>query len=105
MPHAFSVILLVNVLVIERNAILKKASGVLVFLGKHSTNIFMFHTFILLYFEKQVYYFRNPFLIYINFIIIVIVISIILEFIKKYSGFYKLQERLISLIWQEKGSR
>lgn len=69
LPHAFSVILLVNVLVIERNAILKKASGVLVFLGKHSTNIFMFHTFILLYFEKQVYYFRNPFLIFNKFYI------------------------------------
>ena len=98
-------ILLVNILVIDKNAILKKVSGVLEFFGKHSTNIFMFHTFILLYFEKQVYYFRNPFIIYINFIIIVTAISVILEFIKKYSGFYKLQEKLISLIWQEKGSK
>lgn len=91
LPHAISVILLVNVLFIEKQAILKKARGILEFLGKHSTNIFMFHTFILLYFEKQVYYFRNPLFIYINFIFIVILISILLELIKKYSGFYKLQ--------------
>lgn len=56
------------------------------FLGKHSMNIFLFHTFIFhFWFKDIVYVSRNPPIILLTLLAICIPISIILEWIKKYT--------------------
>ena len=58
----------------------------LVFLGRHSMNIFLFHTFIYhFWFKDIVYFYSNPFVIFITLLALCIPISILLEIVKKYS--------------------
>lgn len=59
------------------------------FLGRHSMNIFLFHVFFLMWFSDYVYSFRNPILIFVLLFISCIVVSVVLEWIKKYT-LYKL---------------
>ena len=60
-------------------------------LGKHSQNIFLFHTFIYLYwFREETYITRNPIIIFIQLTIVCYLISVAIEFIKQKIGFYKL---------------
>lgn len=66
-----------------------------VFLGKHSMNIFLFHTFIFLYWFKDVIYFtRNPFLIFISLLLPCMVVSILIEKLKALIHFGKLNEKI-----------
>ena len=66
---------------IQINNYIKKAMA---FLGKHSMNIFLFHTFIFqFWFMPQIYYFRNPIVIFIELLTVCLIISIILEQTKK----------------------
>ncbi len=59
---------------------------VMAFLGKHSMNIFLFHTFIFLFwFQYYIYASRNPIIIILTLLAICIPISLILEWIKKYT--------------------
>lgn len=60
-------------------------------LGKHSQNIFLFHTFIFLYwFREETYITRDPLIIFIQLTAICYLISVVIEFIKQKIGFYKL---------------
>lgn len=60
------------------------------FLGQHSMNIFLFHTFIFYFwFQQFIYASRNPLIIFFTLLAICIPISITLEWIKKYT-IYKL---------------
>ena len=60
------------------------------FLGRHSMNIFLFHTFIFkFWFKDFVYSSRNPIIIFLTLLAICLLISIALEWIKKYT-IYKL---------------
>ena len=60
-------------------------------LGKHSQNIFLFHTFIFYYWFREVTYAsHNPLIIFIQLIVVCYLISEIIEFVKKKIGFYKL---------------
>ena len=60
------------------------------FVGKHSMNIFLFHTFIFYFwFQDIVYASRNPIIIFFTLLAICILISMALELIKKYT-IYKL---------------
>lgn len=62
-------------------------------LGKHSMNIFLFHTFIYLYwFKEYIYISRNPLLIILSLLIPCYLISVIIEFIKNKIGFYRLMK-------------
>lgn len=64
---------------------------ILVKLGKHSQNIFLFHTFIFLYwFREETYITRNPLIIFIQLTVVCYLISVAIEFIKQKIGFYKL---------------
>lgn len=73
-----------------------KHYGGLEFLGKHSFNIFLFHTFIYyLYFPFLIYWSRNPIIIFISLLISSIVVSIGIEKLKNMIGFYKLQNWLM----------
>ena len=64
---------------------------VLVHLGKHSQNIFLFHTFIYLYwFRNEIYITHNPLIIFIQLTVICYLISVVIEYFKQKIGFYKL---------------
>ena len=53
-------------------------------LGKHSMNIFLFHTFIYLYwFEEYIYITRNPLLLFFSLLFSTYLISVIVEYIKE----------------------
>lgn len=60
----------------------------LAFLGKHSMNIFLFHTFIYyMWFRDIIYVTRNPLVIFLELLTACLLISVILESIKKLIGF------------------
>lgn len=64
----------------------KSVVTVMVFLGKHSMNIFLFHTFIYYYwFRDFIYTSRNPIIIFLTLLVICIPISMLLEWVKKYT--------------------
>ena len=55
-------------------------------LGKHSMNIFLFHTFIFYYwFRDYIYITRNPLIIFLELLIVCYLISVVLEWVKKYT--------------------
>lgn len=56
---------------------------VLAFLGGHLFNIFLFHTFIILYWPDFIYGFTYPALIFLVLLAISIIVSMAIEFIKK----------------------
>ena len=63
----------------------KKLQIVLSFIGIHSYNIFLFHTFIHYYYWGDfIYSFNNPIIIFFVFLLLSILISIVIEFIKKH---------------------
>lgn len=67
------------------------------FIGKHSFNIFLFHTFIYyLYFPMLIYWSRNPFIIFFSLFLSSIVLSIGLEKLKHLLGFYNAQNYLMN---------
>lgn len=62
---------------------IKYLNSSLKFIGKHSSNIFLFHTFIYyLYFKKFIYSFRYNILIFIVLLCICLIISICIEIAK-----------------------
>lgn len=70
---------------------------VLVFLGKHSMNIFLLHTFIRLHFFPEfTYSFKNWLLIDLVLLLVSLVLSIVVELVKKYSGYDKLLNKVMT---------
>ena len=68
------------------------ASATLAFLGKHSYNIFLFHTFIYYYwFHDYIYWSKNPIMIPLTLLLVCILISMLIEWMKSKFGFLKLQ--------------
>ena len=60
-------------------------------LGKHSMNMFLTHTFIYyLWFGNYIYITRNPFLIFVSLLATSYLLSVLIEWIKKKIGFYKI---------------
>lgn len=92
---AFSISICFFILyVVQGNFYVKK---ILNFIGKHSFNIFLFHTFIYSYYwEKYIYMCDNPYLIAFWLLFICLVTSVILEMLKENIGFYRLQKWIIS---------
>ena len=65
------------------------------FVGRHSMNIYLLHTFVFSYFFHDfVYHFENPLIIFIIVFSTSLAVSMCLEFIKRHLGFYKLINRL-----------
>lgn len=61
------------------------------YLGKHSTNVFLFHTFIFYFwFRDFIYISRNPVIILLELLIVCYTISTLIELAKTKIGFYKL---------------
>ena len=63
------------------------------FLGKHSMNIFLFHTFIYYYwFREWIYAPRNPLVIFVMLLAICCVVSVVLEWVKNWVGIKNLMK-------------
>ena len=66
------------------------------FIGRHSGNIFMFHTFIYaFYFSGLIYSLWYPPLIYIALLVVCLLISVGLEELKKLTRYNKLKNLLL----------
>lgn len=88
-----SFICLIGVLLYKQIRLCGIINCTLEFIGKHSMNIFLFHTFIYAYyFESFIYSSRNPILIYLLLLGICLVLSFLIEKLKKYIGFNQLQK-------------
>lgn len=69
------------------------------FIGKHSTNIYLTHTFIYSYFFPKFSYSSNsPIIIFLQLIFTTLVISCLLEAIKKHTHYYDLQNKILCKI-------
>jgi hypothetical protein len=55
----------------------------LTFMGHHLFNIFLFHTFILIYWPDFIYGFQYPYLIFLVLLSISLIISVAIEYIRK----------------------
>lgn len=70
---------------------MEKMKNVFEFLGNHSMNIFLFHTFIyVFYFHDIVYASENPISQYLVLLVLCILISMLIEKIKIVIGFHTL---------------
>ena len=64
------------------------------YIGKHSMNIFMSHTFLRAFYLKNfIHSFRYPFLIVTVLLLCSLLLSIIIEALKKYTGYNKLVKK------------
>lgn len=74
---------------------IKYINDILMYLGKHSMNIFLIHTFIRAhYLNTFTYSFKYPALIVLVLLVFSLILSIIIEAMKKYSGYNKLVEKI-----------
>lgn len=75
----------------------------LAFLGKHSMNIFLFHTFIYyMWFQDIIYITRNPLVIFLELLTACLLISVFLESIKKLIRFDTLIARIQNINTEKK---
>ncbi|MCP4269403.1 MAG: acyltransferase [Candidatus Brocadiaceae bacterium] len=89
---------LIILLVFELTQSVNVFKVVLGFLGKHLFNIFLFHTFIYLLFWKNFFYsFKYPLLIFVVLLICCIVISLMIEQLKRRVYFYELVRKASKL--------
>lgn len=69
------------------------------FIGKHSMNMYLTHTFIFGYFFHDfIYGLGYPILMFLALFGISLLISVVIEFAKNKLGFYRLQGKIVSLI-------
>ena len=74
---------------------LKYVSNVFAYLGKHSMNIFLLHTFIRsTYFKSFTYSFKYPLIIVLVLLILSLGVSIIFEWVKKIVKYNKIVDKL-----------
>lgn len=74
-------------------------SKLISYLGGHSMNIYMVHTFIFSYFFKVfIYSFRYPLIIFLVLLTTSLMVSICIEFLKRKLCFYRLQSIIINKI-------
>lgn len=77
--------------------LLNRNMNILVFIGKHSMNMYLTHTFIFSYFFHDfIYSFKYPISIFSVLLIVSLLLSIAIEFLKKKIGFYQFQKSVIS---------
>lgn len=73
--------------------------GFMQFVGKHSMNMYLTHTFIFGYFFHDfIYGFKHPVLIFLVLFMTSLLLSICIEFAKRRIGFYKLQGKVVETI-------
>jgi hypothetical protein len=68
------------------------------YVGRHSMNMYLIHTFIYGYFFAEfIYGFKYPVLIFAVLFVITLLVSICIEFMKKRIGFYWLQNKIVGV--------
>lgn len=89
-------IIVIGVTLYSMLSVNKYITNIFSFLGKHSSNIFMFHTFIYYYYLYDfVYWSRNPLLIVLTLLVFCIPISIGIEWIKDRLQINQLQTKMM----------
>lgn len=77
----------------------RRKIAVLIFVGKHSINMYLMHTFVYGYFfHNFIYGFKYPILIFAVLFAISLLVSIGVEFFKTKLGFYRLQGKIVELL-------
>ena len=77
--------------------------SVMTFLGKHSMNMYLMHTFIFAYFFHDfIYGFRFPMLIFLALLLTSLLLSVTLEFFKEKLRFYRLQQKMILFLTENR---
>ena len=95
--HIFDAVLTISLVLAYKSITLPSIiHRFLEFAGKHSMNIFLFHTFIYYYwFRDFIYSSRNPIIIYLLLLFICLTVSILIELIKKTVCFDKLCNKIV----------
>lgn len=79
-----AVIVLLMVIAYKSIKLPNMTTNALAFLGKHSMNIFLFHTFIFyMWFQDIIYITRNLLVLFLELLISCLLISVVLDSIKK----------------------
>ena len=79
--------------------------NVFIFIGKHSYNIFLFHTFIYYYyFTEFIFYFKYPMIIFNIMLGLCLVLSVVIEWLKTVMGINRLSTFLVNLNFKDKYS-
>lgn len=90
------------IILVFKNISLGKLHPLFQFLGRHSFNIFLFHTFLFyLYFQEMIYWSRNPVVIFLTLVFACVGISYVIEMIKSGIHFKKLHDTISGLILKE----
>jgi len=90
--------LLIILFVFELTMTFSLIGKILGMLGGHLFNVFLFHTFIFYYFWKDfIYSFKQPILIFMVLLSLCIALSEIIEYLKRFIGFYSITQKLQSL--------
>ena len=77
----------------------KRKMSVMAFVGKHSMNMYLMHTFVFAYFFHDfIYGFKYPVLIFVALLLISLLLSMVLEFMKEKMGFYRLLQKIICCV-------
>lgn len=89
------IIILFTAEIINLSDILK---NILAFIGLHSFNIFLFHTFIYYYYwPDMIYFFHEPIVIFLSLLLISLIVSISLEYMKKLLLFDELYKYIVHI--------
>jgi len=102
MPYALVFDTLITIMIVltyknikyKLHPYLSKSLG---FCGKHSFNIFLFHTFLFyLYIPQIIYWHRNPIIIFLTLLLLCLSLSWVIEYGKTKLGYYKVLQRINS---------
>lgn len=101
-PYSLLFDSLLAICIVITYKLIVKSEGIiqcLMFLGKHSMNIFLFHTFIYYYyFRSLIYYSSNPLVIFITLLSICLIISIVIEYLKEMLHFENAYNKIIKCL-------
>lgn len=89
--------ILIALAVVSLCRVTNRRFGFMQFVGKHSMNMYLTHTFIFGYFFHDfIYGFKYPILIFLALFVTSLLLSVCIEFIKNQIGFYKLQSKTVN---------
>ena len=87
------IVIFLSLAVVSLCRLTHRKIAILAFIGKHSMNMYLTHTFICSYFFHDfIYGFKYPVLIFIMLFSMSLLLSILVEYVKKSIGFYRLLE-------------